>query len=597
MKKFSQFFTTIGLLGSLLLPHCFLGANAAQNTRYNPLTEGIVSGYLCIDEEKSYIRGIAPGTTLDDLNRLSLPGDLTTASDTLATGTVLTSTAAERDYTLVITGDLNGDGDVSISDMLMVKSYILGGELTELAAVAGDVNYDGDVSISDFLSIKAYILQMRDIAFLDTESREPMLLLAPGETQAWDVSGAAYISDADAVATVDSTGRISATGEGTTFVYALDQTGAVINRTAVTVLNEGLTLSLDRDSYALCPDQEITVVPALNHPVSAAIAWESSDSSICSVNQEGLLTGHGFGDAVIRATLPSGTYTEATVRVMPPITEMDFEKHLYKLKPGTTRQTQLNLLPLDAGEEVIWTSSDPSIATVSDTGELTGIKYGTVTVTATGRYSQRTASCTVKVCNLKQVAITFDDGPSKYTPVLLDWLKENEVKATFFVVGSRLPSFQTALKRIVDEGHELGYHSYSHKYHPGMTSEKITSDFEKSNQMAIDTTGKGFTLWRSPGGNYNQRVLDAIPLPHIMWAVDTRDWDTLNKQAVYNAIIRNSDDGEIILLHDLYKTSVDGAIKAMKEMIDGDYEFLTVTELLSRDGTPPQPHTSYKRAE
>ena len=130
-----------------------------------------------------------------------------------------------------------------------------------------------------------------------------------------------------------------------------------------------------------------------------------------------------------------------------------------------------------------------------------------------------------------------------------------------------------------------------------MTTEKITEDFEKTNQMALDVTGQGFTLWRSPGGNYNQRVLDAIPLPHIMWAVDTRDWDTLNKQAVYRAIIRNSDDGEIILLHDLYKTSVDGAIKAMTEMIAGDYEFLTVTELLSRNGTPPQPHTSYKRAE
>lgn len=597
MKKFLQFFTIAGLLSSFLLPACFTGVRAADAVRYDPLEEGIVSGYLCIDEENDYIRGVAPGTTLEDLNRLSLPGDLTASSEILATGTVLSSAAAGRELTLVLTGDLNGDGDVSISDMLMVKSYILGSELTELATAAGDVNYDGDVSISDFLSIKAYILQMREIDFLDTGNRAPLVLLATGEAQAWNASGAAYISDADGIATVDAEGRITAAGEGTTFVYALDETGAVIDRTAVTVLSEGLTLSLDRESYALCPEQTVSVLPKLNHPVSAAITWESSDSSICSVTQEGVLTGHGFGDAVIRATLPSGSCAEATVRVMPPITEMDFEKHLYKLKPGTTRQTVLNLLPLDAGEEVIWTSSDPAVATVSDTGVLTGIKYGTVTVTATGRYSQRTASCTVKVCDLKQVAITFDDGPSKYTPVLLDWLKENEIKATFFVVGSRLPSFQTALKRIVDEGHELGYHSYSHKYHPGMTSEKITSDFEKSNQMAIDTTGQGFTLWRSPGGNYNQRVLDAIPLPHIMWAVDTRDWDTLNKQAVYNAIIRNSDDGEIILLHDLYKTSVDGAIKAMEEMIAGDYEFLTVTELLSRDGTPPQPHTSYKRAE
>ena len=148
----------------------------------------------------------------------------------------------------------------------------------------------------------------------------------------------------------------------------------------------------------------------------------------------------------------------------------------------------------------------------------------------------------------------------------------------------------------MDEGHELGYHSYSHKQQTSLSTEKIISDFELCNQKAIDAAGEGFTLWRTPGGGYNQRVLDAVPLPHIMWTVDTLDWKTRNATAVYNSIIKSSDDGEIILLHDIHKTSVQGAIKAMKEMLAGDYEFLTVTELLSRNGTPPQPSTSYKKA-
>lgn len=596
MKKMKKIFRNLILAATLPAMLLCSRAKAAEHTApYDPARDGILSGYLCIDGERGYLTGIAPGATLEDLNRLSLPGDLTTSAEALATGTVLTSEAAGTSLTAILTGDLNGDGEVSISDMLLVKSHILGAQLEEQEALAGDVNYDGDVTVSDFLSIKSALLGRSRIQFRASEDREPLVLLAPGQSLAWEVSASSYTSGHENIATVDA-GIITGGAEGTTLVYAWDQAGNLLGRTAVTVLEGGLTVTAAQDLYALCPEQELQVGIQLNHPVPAALTWESADSAICSVDQTGLLTGHSFGDTTVRATLPGGSYAEVAIRVMPPITEMDFEKHLYKLKPDTTRQTQLNLQPLDAGEEVLWTTSDPAIATVSDTGLLTGHKYGTVTVTATGRYSGLTASCSVKVCDLKQVAITFDDGPGGYTAQLLDFLKENEIDATFFVLGQRLNSYKTALKRIVDEGHELGYHSYSHKQQTSLTTAKIISDYELSNQLAIDITGKGFTLWRTPGGGYSQRVLDAVPLPHILWAVDTLDWKTRNAEAVYKSIIRSSDDGEIILLHDIHKTSVQGAIKAMKEMQAGDYEFLTVTELLSRNGTPPQPHTTYKRA-
>ena len=71
------------------------------------------------------------------------------------------------------------------------------------------------------------------------------------------------------------------------------------------------------------------------------------------------------------------------------------------------------------------------------------------------------------------------------------------------------------------------------------------------------------------------------------------DWQTLNANSVYRAIVNSSRDGDIVLIHDLHRTSVDGAIMAMEQMLEGDYEFLTVTELLSRDGTPPKPSTTY----
>ena len=199
--------------------------------------------------------------------------------------------------------------------------------------------------------------------------------------------------------------------------------------------------------------------------------------------------------------------------------------------------------------------------------------------------------------NKKQIALTFDDGPHPVrTPEILDILDKYGIKATFFLVGERLPYYEEEVIREVAEGHEIGYHSYDHTIQTTLSSEKITRDFEKTNQMLKDLTGAEFTVWRSPGGGYNQRVLNCIPLPHIYWWLDTKDWQTRNADKVYSAIINKSTDGSIILLHDLHKTSVEGSIKAMEDMIEGDYEFLTVTELLSRNGTPPVIHKSYKKA-
>ena len=265
----------------------------------------------------------------------------------------------------------------------------------------------------------------------------------------------------------------------------------------------------------------------------------------------------------------------------------------YKVKPGNTKDILLLTEPADSGEEFTWTSSDESIATVSDTGVVTGVDYGTVTITVTGKFSGLKATCKVKVCNVKQVAITFDDGPSVYTETLLNYLKKSDIRATFFLVGNRIGYYESYVKRQVAEGHEMGYHSYSHQMQTSLSSDQITSDFNKSNNYLKSLTGAEFTVWRTPGGDFNSRVLNCVPVPHIFWSVDTLDWQSRNTTAVYNAIVNNAYDGAIILLHDLYSTSVNGAIQAMEVLNAGDFEFLTVTELLSRDGTPPQPHKNY----
>lgn len=588
MKKY--FRLPAFILAVALVFTCFsMPVQAQTAARYDAALEGILSEYYRVDRSRGYITGIAPGTPVSKLLNVCVPGDLNASGQTVGTGTVISN--GNLSLTAIVAGDLNGDGAVTISDMLKQKTYLLGQELSPAETAAGDLNGDGKLTITDFLKVKSYLLGMESIRTAYGDGA--LFLMEPDQSAAWQTDAAAgYLSDDPGLFTVDSNGVITAgSGEGSAFVYALAADGSILDRQLVTILSEKVTISLGMDSCKLVKGQSLTLTPAFNHPVTPLVTWSSSDTSVVTV-ADGVLTGVDYGTAKVTAALENGARAELDVTVMPPITAVNFEKSLYKIKPNHSRSLALMTAPANSGEEFIWSTSDASIATVAADGTVTGVKNGTVTITATGRYSGLSASCQVKICNVIQVAITFDDGPSTHTARLLDFLKENDIQVTFFLVGERLNNYKDTLRREANEGHELGYHSYDHSQQTGLSSEKVTADFRMTDQLLFDITGKHFTLWRTPGGGYNQRVLDCVPLPHILWSVDTLDWKTLNRNAVYNAIIK-ARDGDIVLLHDLYGTTVDGAIMAMREMLAGDYEFLTVTELLSRDGTPPEPSKNY----
>lgn len=579
-------FLLCAVVVTLLVP-----ANAQIAEPYDPAKEGIASNYYPIDRENNFITGITPGTSAEKLLNTCAPGGLTLSSETVATGMTL-SAEGVTPLTAVVTGDLNGDGGISISDMLLVKSALLGQELSAAAAVAGDMNFDGNVTITDFLKVKAYVLGIGGVEMPAPQSE--LLLLMPGDILAWPVEGAvAYRSGDQTLLTVDESGTVTVLErEGSAFVYALDEEGAVLDRQLITVLSQPLTVSLAREEAHLLMGQTMTLTATVSHPVSAQISWESSDETVVTV-ENGVLTAGQSGTAIVAAMLENGSRAEVTVTVVPPTEAIAIERKLHKIKPGATKSLVLHLTPADSEEEIIWTTSDPTIATVDENGVVTGHDYGTVTITATCKYTMLSAQCDVKVCDVIQVALTYDDGPSTHTKRLLDFLEENDIKVTFFVVGNRMTGYKDTLRREVEGGHEIGYHSFDHTIQTTLSSDKITSDFQWSDNRLYELTGAHFTLWRTPGGGYNARVTNAVPLPHILWRLDTLDWKTRNAEAVYRSIVNNARDGDIILVHDLHGTTVDGTIKAMKEMIAGDYEFLTVTELLSRDGTPPEKHKTY----
>ena len=576
--------------------------------RYDPYIEGIVSAYYPVDPDRGFIYGVAPGTTVEELKKVCLPAELSVSREILGTGTVLTAEIPADDptqppavhtMTAIVTGDLNGDGNVTITDMLMLKNKVLGQALEPAAETAGDINYDGNVTITDFLRIKSVMLDKDRISSgrnPNTQPADALLLLTPGEAASWTPASevTAYVSSNETLATVTSNGTVTAgTQEGTTFLYALDGEGRVKDRILVTVLQEKLVPILDATEYRLLAGASQKVTVRFNHPLPQAVTWATADPAVATVDSEGNITACSPGTTILTASLANGSTAQATVTVIPPITSLEMGRTLYKVKPGTTRQLELLPTPADVAEVFTWTTSDPAIVTVDETGTVTGVTYGTVTVTATGKYSGLSVSCQVKVCDVKQIAITFDDGPSPYTTELLDYLQERGFKVTFFLVGERLAAYPNTLKRQVAEGHEIGYHSYAHVEQTTLSNDKIISDFNKSEQTLKDITGAGFTLWRTPGGGYSTRVLNCIDLPHIMWSVDSYDWKVRNTQKVYANIMSQAHDGGIVLLHDLYSFSVNGAKLAMDELWAGDYEFVTVSEILSRDGTPPEPNRNY----
>jgi hypothetical protein len=258
-----------------------------------------------MDREAGYLLGVAPGTDGQRLCDTCVPYGTLLSAEAAATGSTLSYTGPDGTtaaLTVVVTGDLNGDAAVSITDMLMIKSYLLGEALEGPTAAAGDVNYDGTVSITDFLQVKSSLLGLSQItAGLPSADSEPMLLLCPGTSDTWAPEGAVAFESADnTLVTVSETGIITAaSGEGSAFVYGLDAAGAVIDRILVTILNEPLTVSLDAPSVRLQMGQAMTLQPLFNHPVTPTVSWASSDPAICTVDEAGTVTGVAYGLATV----------------------------------------------------------------------------------------------------------------------------------------------------------------------------------------------------------------------------------------------------------------------------------------------------------
>lgn len=180
----------------------------------------------------------------------------------------------------------------------------------------------------------------------------------------------------------------------------------------------------------------------------------------------------------------------------------------------------------------------------------------------------------------KKVALTFDDGPHpEYTPQMLEVLKEQNVKATFFLLGEEVEKYPEIVKKIHEEGHLIGNHSYKHEQLSKLTMEKACAQVNRTNELVYDITGEYPSYLRPPFGDWHEKLDCEANMVEVLWDVDTLDWSVQNHNRIVNKVLKNVQENDIILMHDGYETSVTAAKEIIDTLQKQGYEFVTVDEI------------------
>lgn len=180
-----------------------------------------------------------------------------------------------------------------------------------------------------------------------------------------------------------------------------------------------------------------------------------------------------------------------------------------------------------------------------------------------------------------EIALTFDDGPDEvWTPKLLDGLKEREVQATFFLLGQSIEGNEAVVKRMQEEGHLIGNHTYSHVELTKLSPEEAREEVVRTSSAIYDVTGVYTSFVRPPFGEWPDGLEFRVTMIPVNWTVDSRDWYTRNTPVIVRDVLDAAGPGDIILMHDCYETSVEAALQIVDTLKAEGYEFVTVDELI-----------------
>lgn len=193
----------------------------------------------------------------------------------------------------------------------------------------------------------------------------------------------------------------------------------------------------------------------------------------------------------------------------------------------------------------------------------------------------------------KLCAITYDDGPSQNTGMILDALVKYDAKATFFVVGTQADYYRDELRREYELGMEIGSHTYEHPILSFIEADEIETTMSKNDRLINELIGFTPEIMRPTGGGVNDTVRATVKKPMIQWDVDTLDWETKNPEQTVATSLENVQDGSVILMHDLYEATAIASQTLIPSLQAQGYKLVTISELAAQYGYKLEPGVEY----
>ena len=195
----------------------------------------------------------------------------------------------------------------------------------------------------------------------------------------------------------------------------------------------------------------------------------------------------------------------------------------------------------------------------------------------------------------KTVALTFDDGPSsKYNAQFLDVLARNKAHATFFMVGTMMNNCQKCVLDTYNSGNEVGSHTYNHMNIKKNNALDVNDNLKQVDDLFYKITNDHIKYVRPPYGSYSKENLENINNPLILWNIDTEDWSHHDVDYIVNSVMENVQDGSIILMHELYETSLQALEVLLPRLYAEGYQVVSVSELANMKGKTLESGHAYR---
>ena len=181
----------------------------------------------------------------------------------------------------------------------------------------------------------------------------------------------------------------------------------------------------------------------------------------------------------------------------------------------------------------------------------------------------------------RKIALTFDDGPHPvYTEEMLRVLEQEQVPATFFLLGENVEQYGEQVKEISEQGHLIGNHTWHHVQVTALPKEEAEEEILAVSDLVEELTGKGTSYVRPPFGTWNPELEEDLDMIPVLWTIDTLDWTTQNVDWIVEKTIKDAGENDIILMHDSYESTVQAAERIIRRLKADGFEFVTVDQVI-----------------